>query len=161
MSGEPATTNAISPRSRRLSPLTQLAQRVSAHFLMDFGQLAQYDGSSVAKNLDQLLQGPPYAARIRTSRGAHRPSRHGQPIASRSPRSRGRNPSVRNGPSINPDALTAAARAEGPGIGDTRYPASSAAVTRSAPGSETAGVPASVISATSPDASASRRSSRR
>ena len=80
---------------------------------------------------------------------------------SRSPRSLGKKPSVRNGPSISPEALTAAARAEGPGIGDTRYPAASAAVTRSAPGSETAGVPASVIKATSPDASASRRSSRR
>ena len=70
---------------------------------------------------------------------------------SRSPRSLGKNPSVKNGPSINPDALTAAATAEAPGIGDTRYPAASAAVTRSAPGSETAGVPASVINATSPD----------
>ena len=80
---------------------------------------------------------------------------------SRSPRSLGRKPSVRNGPSINPDALTAAARAEAPGIGDTRCPAASAAATRSAPGSETAGVPASVINATSPDVKASRSSSRR
>jgi len=38
---------------------------------MDFGQLTQYDASSVAKNVEQLLQGPP-----NTLRGFEHHERH-------------------------------------------------------------------------------------
>ena len=53
----------------------------------------------------------------------------------------------------------AAIGAEAPGIGETLNPRSHAARTRSYPGSETAGIPASEIKATSPDSSAERMDS--
>src|SRR3989442_1051487 len=60
----------------------------------------------------------------------------------------GRKPTNRNGPSEMPDAERAVTAAFGPGIGTTLNPAARAFLTTVAPGSEIAGVPASVTSAT-------------
>src|SRR5437762_886238 len=60
----------------------------------------------------------------------------------------GRNPTKTNRSASSPAADTAAATAEGPGIGTTGCPASCAARTRRAPGSLIAGVPASLTMAT-------------
>jgi hypothetical protein len=53
----------LAPRDGFLSPLTQRVQRAGAHVLMNFRQLAQNHGTSVAKSLRQLLQCEPQAPR--------------------------------------------------------------------------------------------------
>ena len=60
----------------------------------------------------------------------------------------GRNPAKRNSAVGRPDATSAASAAEGPGTGITRRPAAAAAAISPAPGSDTAGMPASLTSAT-------------
>ncbi len=60
---------------------------------------------------------------------------------------RGKNPKKVNRSVLKPDATSAARIAEAPGTGDTVTPASRAALTNRAPGSDSRGVPASDTSA--------------
>ncbi len=66
---------------------------------------------------------------------------------------RGRKPSTTNRPVGSPLPTRALIAADGPGTTSTRWPAAAAAATRSSPGSEMPGMPASVtITTRSPDA---------
>ena len=60
----------------------------------------------------------------------------------------GKNPTKRNCLASNPEAISAVNAALGPGSGITLIPESMASLTKSAPGSEITGIPASLHCAT-------------
>ena len=74
----------------------------------------------------------------------------------RSPDLRGKKPSKLNLSVGNPETANADSTADGPGMMVTSIPASIAALTRTKPGSETVGIPASLTTKTSSVAAISR-----
>ena len=131
----------------------QLGGRTDQDLFVQLGQLAA-DGDLSGR--DQLLERVRAAPRCgvapRTAPAATRPSRWRRAGAATRPFARlpgrgGRKPPNRNPSDSTPAAAIAAVTAEGPGRTSTDAPAARAASTRRAPGSETPGIPASVVNA--------------